>query len=804
MSNGFLQTITKATRIHGDSFSLIDHILTNSLTSIKSCGTLLSDISDHFINFIMLPLVIPKKKPKNIKKRIFSKNNIERFKIALDQLSWQNVTHANEVDMAFDIFWNDFKTLFDLHFPEHVVKFNKNIHPKLPFLTQGLLVSRKTKLKLHKLTLTCPTEENKVNYKNYRNRYLSLIKLSKKLHYENSLRNSKKNPKKTWEIIKEVTYGQLNSKKIEKITTNGTTLSSPQDIANEFNNFFSEIGKTISENILPTTKKPEDYLTNVPDPPLLDLGQTGPIHICDILKTLEPKKSTDMDGLSMSLIKQISTQIAVPLAHVFNLSLTSGIFPSKLKTSRTVPIHKAGRHDLCDNYRPISLLSTLSKILEKMVSLQLVNHLDINNLLYKHQYGFQKNKSTEHHLLQLSNFVSNALNENKYCIGIFLDLKKAFDVCSHQILLKKLKKLGIKNTALGWFSSYLDNRKQIVDVDGHKSSEKDIKISVLQGSILGPILFLCYINDMPMSTVLFTLLFADDTACLASGKNLQELITLVNAELNKIAVWFRVNRMAVNIGKTKFIIFHSKNKVIDMGENSVVFDNNEPDTIFRPDLVTPLERVHNNHINPESRTYKLLGVLLDENFTFNTHLYKLCNKLSRSLYFIRRAQNILSRDALVSLYYATIHSHLLYCPILLSGSTMNNINRVKILQKKAIRVVTGSKSREHTNPLFKNLGILPYDKIVKQAKLKLMHAVYYKYAPKTFANIWQTNVDRDLDYNLRNMNDFTLPAPKTEFFKRQPLYTLPLEWNNLDEIKLQHNCTTFQICLKNNLLNEIP
>ena len=128
----------------------------------------------------------------------------------------------------------------------------------------------------------------------------------------------------------------------------------------------------------------------------------------------------------MSLIKQISTQIAVPLAHVFNLSLTSGIFPSKLKTSRTVPIHKAGRHDLCDNYRPISLLSTLSKILEKMVSLQLVNHLDINNLLYKHQYGFQKNKSTEHHLLQLSNFVSNALNENRYCIGIFLDLKKSF------------------------------------------------------------------------------------------------------------------------------------------------------------------------------------------------------------------------------------------------------------------------------------------------------------------------------------------------------------------------------------------
>ena len=291
---------------------------------------------------------------------------------------------------------------------------------------------------------------------------------------------------------------------------------------------------------------------------------------------MNQKKSQDIEGISIELLEYISTAISTPLSHIFNLSLSTGIFPSKLKTSRTVPIHKTGRADLCDNYRPISLLSTLSKILEKIVSIQLVNHLELNKLIYKHQYGFQRNKSTEHHLIHLSNFVSNAINENKYCIGVFLNLKKAFDVCSHTILLKKFKKLGISGTPLKWFKSYLSDRKQCVEVNGKISNEKDISISVLQGSILGPILFLCYINDLPGSTLLYTLLFADDTACLAAGNNLPELINYINTELNKMAVWFCANKMAVNAEKTKYIIFHTKNKRVDPGNSVLVFDNKEP------------------------------------------------------------------------------------------------------------------------------------------------------------------------------------------------------------------------------------
>jgi hypothetical protein len=179
------------------------------------------------------------------------------------------------------------------------------------------------------------------------------------------------------------------------------------------------------------------------------------MHVCDVIKSMLSKNSMDLDGISTNLIKTIATEISVPLAHIFNLSLTLGIFPSKLKTSRIVPIYKTGDPELCDNYRPISLLSSLSKVLEKMMCIQLVNHLDRNKLLYDNQFGFQRGKLTEHNLIKAVNFIGESINSGKFGIGIFFDLKKAFDVVPHNILLKKLTKLGIQGTAHKWFTSYL-------------------------------------------------------------------------------------------------------------------------------------------------------------------------------------------------------------------------------------------------------------------------------------------------------------------------------------------------------------
>jgi sarcosine oxidase/L-pipecolate oxidase len=469
-----------------------------------------------------------------------------------------------------------------------------------------------------------------------------------------------------------------------------------------------------------------------------------------------------------------------------------------------VPIFKAGNVELCDNYRPIALLSTLSKVLEKMVSVQLINHLELNNILYKHQYGFQRNKSTEHNIIHALNFIGQAMNDNKFCVGVFFDLKKAFDVCSHDILLMKLSKMGVTGTALNWFRSYLSNRTQIVDINGCHSRLKNILISILQGSILGPILFLCFINDLHHVTSLLTLMFADDTFSLESGNDLNTLILNVNLEINKMAIWFRANKLAVNISKTKYMIFRMKGKKIEANIPNVIYNGNEQNMPIDQSLITPLERYHDGHELKEGRAYKLLGIFLDEHLTLDAHTHHIVNKLTKSLYCIKQAKHIVPTKGLKSLYYALIHSHLTYCTSIMSCISVKNLNKIQKIQKKAIRIITNSAYNAHTNPLFIKHKILPFHLLIKQAQLIFMHSVEYNLAPSSFEGVWQKNNERDQALNLRNANDYIIPYPRTETFKKSTYYSLPLMWNHLSPfLRYQPNKTTFKWALKAHLLEEL-
>ena len=553
-------------------------------------------------------------------------------------------------------------------------------------MTSGLLVSRSTKNELYKKSLVDHQNFHE-KYKMYRNLYHKVIRASKQLYLDSNFNKYQKCPKKTWDLLKEITFGEKPSQKINEILDNGETINNPKVMATKFNNFFSHIGTTISDSVTPIGKPPEEFVPNYPnDKPKFELDNTGPVHITDIIKSFDSKDSCDLDGMSLKLLKAIAVSISVPLAHIFNLSLDNGKFPDKLKLSRIVPVYKSGDPKLCDNYRPIALVNTLSKVLEKIVSIKLTNHLQINDLLYKHQYGFLKGRSTEQNLLHVVNFISQALNKGNFCVGIFLDLKKAFDVCSHDILLKKLKKFGIEGKAHDWFKSYLLNRKQKVDIMGNLSEETTINISVLQGTTLGPILFLCYINDIYNASSLATFLFADDTSCLAEHNNLNDLIVFVNCELQKLANWFRSNKMAVNISKTKYIIFRTKGKQIDNNIPPVTFNNNEIGVQNDPNNISILERVYIDNPEQEHKYYKLLGVYLDEYLSFDKHVSYICAKLARANFCIKRAANKLSIKALTSLYYALVHPHLLYCNTILNCTSAKNLTKIAKLQKKQLEL----------------------------------------------------------------------------------------------------------------------
>jgi hypothetical protein len=285
--------------------------------------------------------------------------------------------------------------------------------------------------------------------------------------------------KKTWSLLNEVLHKSKNKQQISSVVSNGSMISDPTLIANTFNEFFTTIADEIASLINPvqnhttvTTPESEDdppdendipNLFNMSDIPLTD-GE-----IIASINNIEDKKTDDMSGFSTHIFKKSFYSILTPIRHIFGRSLATGIVPSKLKIAKVIPIYKAGDASDVNNYRSISLLSTYSKVLKKIVQVRLVAFLDANNLITPQQFGFRSHHSTSHPMTLLLNKVTSALNDKKHSIIIFCDLKKAFDTCNHQILLNKLHKLGIRRTELLWFKSYLSDRQQFVSINDQDS-----------------------------------------------------------------------------------------------------------------------------------------------------------------------------------------------------------------------------------------------------------------------------------------------------------------------------------------------
>ena len=476
-------------------------------------------------------------------------------------------------------------------------------------------------------------------YKKVRNKVNREIKKSKDSYHKAYFGSHSNDIKKTWEGIRKIINpGKPVGYGITQLNVNGNIIDDSKDIANQVNSFFVGVGPNTEKNVPKSGgRSPQEFLRN------RNMFNFVVAHISDdeILKIIQalPVRSTGPASIPLNLLKLVASVVVVPLCRIINVSFTTGVFPDALKVAKVVALHKGGPSDNLNNYRPISLLSVFDKIIEKIMHRRLYEFLDEHDILFSNQFGFRKKSSAVHALLDITERVRESLDNGKYGCGVFIDLKKAFDTVNHNILLSKLEHYGVRGNILKWFHSYLCGRKQYVFFNGVSSDVLEISCGVPQGSVLGPLLFLLYINDLPnISEKLSFFLFADDTNLYYESDDLLELEKTMNLELKKLSLWLNVNRLALNIGKTNFIIFRGRNKPCD--HNVTLLMNKKA---------------------IEQKNYvKYLGVFIDEHLTWKEHISNISKKISRGVGIICKLRRSMCTSLLRTIYYSLVYSHIVY------------------------------------------------------------------------------------------------------------------------------------------------
>ena len=545
-------------------------------------------------------------------------------------------------------------------------------------------------------------------------------------------------------------------------------ISDSLSIANCFNIFFSKVGLKLAENITYNGSKSVSSYLKHHVTSCFHFECITPATVNKYISELAAKNSCGPDNISSILLKRLATHVVSPLTVMINQSLCTGIFPEKLKVAKVIPLYKKGDNHLFDNYRPISLLSTVSKIFEKNVFTQVYNYFCAHKLFYESQYGFRKCHSTELAAIELVDRLCNYLDAGKVPVSVFLDLSKAFDTLNHTILIEKLRYYGLNDTSLNWFHSYLHDRLQFTEYNSVCSDVVTLSTGVPQGSILGPLLFIIYMNDIQAATSNFkAILYADDTNLVSplcsfsssnsvNSNNLSEVAASINNELSCVQEWLLINKLSVNVNKTKFMIFHHPQRKIEHLVPALELNSE------------PLERVSE---------FNFLGLTLDEHISWKPHVQKIANKISRIIGILRRLKNILPTPVLITLYNTLILPHFHY-GLLNWGFCMG---RLQLLQKRSVRVISGSNYNAHTDPLLKKLHLVKLADLFTINVLKMYYKFKHARLPSYVENMFE-NFSRHHEHETRQSLILEEPMVNTASGENCLRYILPRIVNNTNHI----------------------
>jgi len=741
-SNLYIPHIIYPTRIVSNermnSKTLIDNIFSNSVNYLDGIsGNLTFSISDHLAQFLIIP-VDYKKNPQNLIKYKRDTKNFDRENFILDMLNvdWKKIikTEDNDPNFSFNQFETKLNSIIDKYMPLKRLTKGEIKQQYKPWITFGIRNSIKRRDALSKKFIKAKNKEVKqdyhVKYKELRNRIVTLCRVSKKIYFQNFFTQNANNLKNTWKGIKNL----INLKKSVKgdptaIIVDDKLISEPKEIANKYNNYFSRIANKLRSRIYNNDQNFKSYLGNKIEKSFF-IFPTTKEEILDIINELDCMKATGPHSIPTDVFKIVKLIISESLSDIINTSFTTGIFIQSLQISKVIPIFKGKGSNLdYSNYRPISLLSNIDKIIEKLMFKRLYCFLSKNNIIYNLQFGFRENHSTTHALIYLTEKVREALDDNSYSCGVFVDLQKAFDTVDHKILLYKLNHYGIRGTENDWFKSYLSNRKQFVTINGVKSEEEIVQHGVPQGSVLGPLLFLLYINDLHNAIKhCSTIHFADDTSLILKNKSLKQLKKYLNFDLKNLSKWLKANMISLNTSKTELLLFRHPNKNINYNVKA---------------------KINGKLIKP-SKFVKYLGVYIDPNLNWKYNTKILASKLSRAVGMLSKIRHYVNKKTLKSIYFAIFDSHLSYGSIIWAQDSNNqNVTRIMRLQKKAVRIMNFAHYLDHTDPIFNQLGILKFtDKVEVQNMLLVSDSLNSK-LPTILNNMYKF-VESAHYYKTRN------------------------------------------------------